>query len=214
MTTLVESVLFSRNARTEIRGAPQEIPLDAVISRFHNFRSAVTRAPIEDGSTINDHVILEPESFSMEGLVSDHPVDLLESLSSVVGAVGSVFGFGGESETRSITAAKALEEAWRQKALLTIVTRLKTYDDMVIESLSWGESQGLAEALSFTLTVTKIRKVSLTTTALGQLSAAAGDLAAGPVERGRQRPRAAPASGTSASPSPGFKSLREVLAAR
>lgn len=199
----VLNVLFAKDPRTEITGAPQEIPVDAVISRSTEFSSSVTSAPVEDGTSINDHVVLDPVSLQIDGFTSDHPVDLLEGLSSAVGAVGEILGLG-SGETRSQTAAKALEEAWRSKSLLEIVTRRRTYKNMVIERLSFSESQEIGDALSFTMQVTEIRKVSLVTVPASGLASAAADLASGAVDRGRQPAKPRPAA------SPGVTSLSQA----
>jgi hypothetical protein len=191
MAVPVLGLLFSKDPRTKIIGAPQEISIDAVITRGHSFSASVTRAPVEDGTTINDHVILDPVALTIEGMTSDHPVDLLAGLVSAVGAVGGALGLGG-GETRSQTAAKALEEAWRSKAELEIVTRLRTYKNMVIESLEFTESDGGGQALWFRASFVEIRKVSLQRVPSSGLGAIATDLAEGPVEVGRQAPKPAP----------------------
>lgn len=191
MAIPVLGILFAKGAKTEILGARSDIPVDAFITRSHSFSSSVTRAPVEDGSNINDHVILDPDELTIEGLTSDHPVDLLAGLTAVAGAVVELFG-GDAAPTRSRQAAEALEEAWRDKAELEIVTRLKTYKSMVIESLEWNESAEVGEALAFRMRLIKIRKVSLQLVPSSGLLDAVGDLAEGPVEAGKQAPKPKP----------------------
>lgn len=197
MAVPVLGVLFAKGARTKIRGAPQEIPVDAWITRQHGFSSAVTRAPVEDGSDVNDHVILQSRELTIEGLTSDHPVNLLATPAAVVGAVSEFLGQSG-AETRSQSAAKALEKAWETKAELTIETRLRTYKNMVIEQLEWSESQTTSGALAFRMSLVEIRKVTLQSTPSSGLAAVASDLAESAVEAGRQ-PTAAAGSGAAGS---------------
>lgn len=187
----VLGILFAKGAKTQINGAPQEIPVDAYITRSHGFSSSVTRAPVEDGSNVNDHVIQDPPELTIEGLTSDHPVNLLATPAAVIGAVEEFLGLSG-AETRSQTAAKALELAWSTKAELEIVTRLRTYPRMQIEQLEWPEDQTTSSALFFRVRLVQIRKVALQRIPTSGLGAIASDLAQGPVEAGRQAPKAPP----------------------
>lgn len=191
MAVPVLGLLFAKEHRTEIRGAPQEIPIDAVITRGHQFTAAVTRSEVEDGTSISDHVILDTADLTIEGVTSDTPVGLLEGITTAVENVADVFGVG-DGETRSQTAAAALEEAWRTKAELEVVTRLRTYTNMVIASLDWPESRETGASLSFRMRLTEIRKVSLQRVPSSGLGAAARDLAEGAVEVGRQAAKSAP----------------------
>jgi len=50
--------------------------IDAILSENHLMRSLVTSSPVEDGATIADHIILQPEEISIRGIVSNTPVKL------------------------------------------------------------------------------------------------------------------------------------------
>jgi len=63
------SVLFNDSVRAQIHG----MQLDASINEGHTRTAKVSVSPIEDGTTISDHVTLEPVSLSIEGLISDVP---------------------------------------------------------------------------------------------------------------------------------------------
>jgi len=188
MAIPVLNVLFSKDPKTKFSGDLEGLEVDAVITRGTDFSAQVTRAQVEDGTTISDHVVLDPVSLQIEGFISNHPVGLLEGLGSAVEAIGSFFGSEPE-KTRSQTGAKTLEAAWRAKALLSIETRTRTYDNMVIESLSIAESAEIGEGISFSMRLVEIRKVSLVTVPGSKLATATADLASGPVDKGRQPPK-------------------------
>lgn len=207
MAVPVLGILFAKGAKTEIKGARLAINVDAFITRSASLSSSVTRAPVEDGSNINDHVILDAVELTLEGLTSDHPVDLLAGnvaalagvATDILGDAAGAFGLGGDS--RSFKAREALEEAWREKTRLEIVTRLRVYKDMVIEQLEWNESADVGEALAFRMRLIEIRTVKLQTvasTGFGALDAVDSILADGvvdePVEAGRQAPKQKPAA--------------------
>lgn len=191
MAVPVLGILFARGAKTEIIGAPEEIPVDAWITRGHVFSSSVTNAPVEDGTNVNDHVIQDAPELTIEGFTSDHPVNLLATPAAVIGAAEEFLGLSG-GETRSQAAAKALFRAWKTKAALEVVTRLHTYKNMQISVLEWNEDRSTANALAFRLRMTKITTVALQRVPSSGLTTAAADLASGPVEAGRQAPKATP----------------------
>lgn len=159
-----------------------EIKFDAVFTRGHSFSSSVTSAPVEDGSVITDHVTLEPESISIDGMVSDHPVPVKGDPLTVQSTTPSL-------QRRSRKAADELFTLWQTRQLVKLVTKLHTYDSMVIESLRWDETAEGGEALNFSMTLRQIRKAKLTTVQIDKLASAQSDLAAEKQKRGTQRPR-------------------------
>jgi len=169
----------SVKGRTELISLTESVKFDCVISRTHGFSSDVTSSTVEDGSTINDHIIHAPRTLTIEGMVSDYPIDQSAQQSAYESA-----------RPRSEAAASILERLWQEKTLLRVVTRLRVYDDMVIERLDWTESNEEGEALSFSMSLREIHKVAVVTTTIEKLAAPAKDLAAGKVQRGRQKKKA------------------------
>ena len=161
-----------------ISSASRTVQFDAVLSRGHGRSASATQAPVEDGSTISDHVILDAETLQIDGVVSDHPIDDISLVEAAAAAL-----------TRSVEVAAILQGWWRAKTTLTVVTRLWAYEDMVIERLDWSESEESAAALVFSLALKRIRKARLETVQIDKLAAASSDLAAGAVHRGRQHPK-------------------------
>lgn len=54
------------------------IKFDLEISEHHSLESQVTEHPIEDGSTVSDHVRIMPRKGSLVGLVTNHPLDKIK----------------------------------------------------------------------------------------------------------------------------------------
>lgn len=185
---VVTGLFFAGGTQTKITGLPQQIALDAVITQQHSFRARITDSPVEDGSSINDHVILDPESLQIEGFISDHPVKLLGgALTAGLGA------FSGETPTK--TGMEALVAGYEARAELTIVTKIRTYDSMIIESLEIPRSRTTGESLRFSMTVRKIKKATLLTARVpSNRLANLGDQASGRVSNGRQSSRSANSS--------------------
>lgn len=182
----VLGLVFAANPKTTI-GGEVEVPLDAAVAVEHEFHNRVTTNPIEDGSEVADHVMREPDRVTVEGFVSDTPVEILGGVlgGNVSGLVGDIVG----AEVRHVEAWRLLRQAFDTQALLTLVTTLGEYEDMVIESLSTQQSDRSAHALWFSMSLVKIVKASTSEGLLDQLLdvlPGGADQAAGVARRGQQ----------------------------
>lgn len=119
--------------------------LDAVLSESHRFRSRVTTFPVESGSVISDHVINEPEEITLTGHVTNTPIQLLGGALS-----------GAVNDDRVQTAFDVLTALHEDSALVTVVSGLKVYEDMLITSLYFPRDRRTGQAIEFTVTMQKI----------------------------------------------------------
>ena len=90
------------------------IGLDASLEETHSFKSKVTQFPVETGATISDYIFNEPVTVSIQGFVSNHPLE------------------GGEQSDRSALVFKHLLTIRKSRSPITIITGLKQYDNMVL----------------------------------------------------------------------------------
>lgn len=129
------SLLFGKKyARTSI----SSVVLDAVLSEEHVYNSRVTNYPIEDGRIISDHIINEPDTLQITGIVSDTPLSILAPFN------------------RSINAFNTLIEIHNRKERITVVTGIKVYTDMVITSLQVPRNLQSGQSLTFVIDMQKI----------------------------------------------------------
>lgn len=142
-----------------------EIPLDVRVSTNHSFSAQVTEYPVESGAVITDHVHLRPVSITLEGLVSDSPVNVLpNSITPLKGDVNT--GWNGVS-TRSQDAYDVLQDVYTNRLPITYVSRYATFEDMIIEKLDIPQSRDRGSgALWFTLSLKKITTVETLAAAL------------------------------------------------
>lgn len=130
------SLLFGKKySQTRVGG----IFLDAVISEDHNYNSRVTNYPIEDGTFVSDHIINEPERLEIEGIVSDTPIN--------------IFSFF----NRSIDSFNRLVRINQTKQVITVVTGIKVYTDMVITSLIVPRTFQSGQSLRFNIQLQKLK---------------------------------------------------------
>lgn len=124
--------------------------LDATLEESHEFGARVTEFPIEGGAIITDHVALQPRTLTLQGFVTDTPLALAN------------FSLG---RSRTASSYFLLEEMWRARIPFAVVSRLKLYENMVIESLVIPKDK--EGALRFTCTMKQLTFVSGQNVAIG-----------------------------------------------
>lgn len=115
------------------------LELDASITEGHSAEVEATEHPVEKGANISDHARVKPETLQMEGLISATPIGKDPGLDYI--------------ETAYATLRK-LKDA---RELLTIVTALRTYDNMMLVKLDVPRDAHSGDALRFTATFKEIR---------------------------------------------------------
>lgn len=144
---MVLSVLFGRKyARAQVG----VIAIDATLSEDHEYTARVTSFPVENGELVSDHIINEPEKLNLVGLVTDTPLNIL-------------LGFN-----RSITAFNRLIDIHRNKEIVTVVTGIKVYTNMVMTSLNVPRDLSTGQSLTFNMQFQKILLDSSTRLILNQ----------------------------------------------
>lgn len=165
------------------------IHLDLSTSEAHRFESRVTQFPVEDGSPMTDHIQNLPDSITLEGFVTNSPIQVLV-----------------ESGPRNgETAFEALEGIHRTQEPVRVFTTLKEYDDMALVSLNVPKTAETGDALRFTAMFQKMRKVSSQTVQVEDLrrdSQGTDDRGSDTNEKGNQN---------TPEPKPGIESLMNKL---
>lgn len=132
------------------------IAIDGVITENTTRTMRMTSNPIESGDNVADHVIQEPMTYSLEGVITDTPLGLVgiqETISGVKDAVSGIFGKSDTTgQTRSQQVYFALVELMQNKALLVVETSLKRYDDLIMETLNVIQDKDKSRAVFFTAT--------------------------------------------------------------
>lgn len=114
--------------------------LDASISESHQAEVEVTEHPVESGAAIVDHARPKPDSVTIEGVVSNTPLDTTQT-------------------DDALTAYAKLLALKDSPKLITIVTELRTYEDMLLTSLSVPRDTRTGDALRFTAVFKRVKLV-------------------------------------------------------
>lgn len=148
--------IFSRN-----KPKIGTLVLDASIAEEHAIDVSITDNPIEDGGTVTDHALVEPRVLTMEVMVTAHPDQLIPTLSAV----------------RHIQEYRKLQRIAKSRDVITVVTSLERYRNMLIERVSTPRTVENTNALRITVQLRQIEIARVD--AAENLGDVAADLALG-----------------------------------
>jgi len=128
------------------------IELDAVLDENHEWSAEATSNPVEVGAPVTDHVIDQSDKLKIRGFVTDTPLTLSQSVSGLVnsGSVGN----------RTQAVFDLLHQLIKLKEPMTVYTKHRIYDDMVLTNVTIPRSAGVGEAIEFSAEFINIRKVA------------------------------------------------------
>lgn len=127
---------------------------DAVFNTSHNQLATITEHPLETGASIADHAYIEPAEVPITIGMSDAATD-----------IGTI---AGKSSDRSVIAYNRLLALMHLFEPVTLITRLATYENMLITSVSADDDYTTQNALKATVIFKHIQIVSVSTVAIQQ----------------------------------------------
>lgn len=147
------------------------LTLDASFSETHSADIEVTEHPVESGVNITDHARPKPDKLKIEGFFSN---DALPDSSAPLVEQSAQLGDGSSISylSRSSTQADRSGEAYAgllairdAGKLITIVTALRTYENMLMTSLEVPRDPKSGQALRFSAQFTEVKLVTNETAA-------------------------------------------------
>lgn len=128
--------LLYRQAKTRL-GA---LELDAALRETHTFETKATENPVEEGFAVTDHLQLQPRTYQVEGVVSNTPITSILT-------TGTRYEVG--QPGRAFNAWEELKRMRARRELVTLVTELEKYDNMLMTSLVVPRESKQGEVLEF-----------------------------------------------------------------
>lgn len=119
--------------------------LDVVITENASSTVKITKNPVEYGADMSDHVVIQPMTYSMTGLVSNAVTSILSTNYSLPG-----------SQSNSQIAWQELLDLQRSGVPFTLEQGLKKYENVMIEGLTTDRNKDSAGGLYFTATLTEV----------------------------------------------------------
>lgn len=108
---------------------------DAVFTTNTEHSLTITQHPVQTGANLSDHAFVNPIRISMEIGVSD------------VMAYRKADNYTEQGPTKSISAYRTLRKKMEERTPIKVITRLQTYENMLIESLSINDDVSTQYAL-------------------------------------------------------------------
>jgi len=178
------NILFGRKTKASIGG----ITIDAVIEDDHERDCEVTENPVEDGANVTDHVHLKPVHLTINGVISDTPIDfgILNNLATgnISGLSNSVKSLGGSK--RSIEQYNKLVELQKKREPFEVVTGLRVYKNMILKRLQVQRNAQKGQAIHFTAELMEIKIIGSGVLGSFNLSDDVQDLASPNRNQGRK----------------------------
>lgn len=124
---------------------------DAVFSVDTEHSLTVTQHPVQTGANISDHAFVNPIRMTMQVGVSD-------AMAYRAGA-----DYGGDGKTKSVQAYRLLCKLQELRTPMQVVTRLNTYQNMLIESIDVSDDVSTLCALKATVNLVQVLVVNVGT---------------------------------------------------
>lgn len=114
---------------------------DAVFSVDHSANVTITTHPVQAGAAVADHAYMEPDEVTMD--------------------IGMTDAMVGVETNHSVNAYTQLREIMAKREPVTLVTRLKTYQNMVITSISAPDDVKTMHALRASIYFSQVNIVNV-----------------------------------------------------
>lgn len=130
------------------------IELDAVIDETHEWTAEATSNPVETGAPVTDHVIEHSDKLTLNCFITDTPLIASENLQGEQ---------DGSEEQKTQQIFNLLNDLIKSRQPVTVYTRFKNYENMVLTSVNITRNSSTGEALEFKCDFLHIRKVETQT---------------------------------------------------
>lgn len=125
------------------------VELDIIISEGAVATARVTENPVEYGANVNDHIIIEPMTFTVSGVVSN----ISSKTSDAIDTLSTVFS---QFTSKAREVWEDLLKLQIDRTPFTLVQGLKEYTNVIILSLSEQQDKDTANGLFFNATMKEI----------------------------------------------------------
>ncbi len=136
------------------------LTLDASLEETHTSASEVTEHPVEEGTNISDHIRPLPDTLEINGIVTNHPLFLLPSVT----APSPIQGDNQSQSDRVKAAYDKLQELQKAGELVKVITSLREYDRMAITGFSVIRNAANGNVLNATISLREIFTAQVETT--------------------------------------------------
>lgn len=135
-----------------IKGKIGTVTLDCTVSESHSDEVEITAHPVETGATISDHIRKQPITLELEGVITNTPVIFLASVQAE-SPVDLDFIPCWDRVTRGYDELRRIQDSGE---LVDVVTSLREYKSMAIQSLGVRRDASTGNVLSVSITLREV----------------------------------------------------------
>jgi len=149
------------------------LTIDATPRQGHSLTRQVPQFPVEKGVDISDDYQLRPKRLTLDGVVSDTPMDLIQSITAQIANITAgetpsaaaweiIKGLMGEEIEGTTLKPELIGEPF------DVITGLDLYQNMVIENMAVSRTVSTGKSIQFTMSLLEIRTVSAEVVSTGE----------------------------------------------
>lgn len=137
------------------------LEFDVLVNEKHEWSSDITTNPVEVGAPVADHILLNPDKFSVTAMISDSSLTgtFYDTVSRRIISQENT----SQAESNTQLTFNLLRSLLEDRQTLIVYTKYRTYTDMAISSIGIPRSFEDGNSIQFTVEFTHIRIVSTQT---------------------------------------------------
>lgn len=143
--------------------------VDAFVAEHYNFSNSITDIPVEEGSSISDHIIEDQDVISVEALIGNTAFEIVEMNGNAISNLQAP-----DRMARVRQAYNELKRMVKAKQLFDIVLGLETFTQMAITSFVIDRDAATGANLPFSMEFKKIKIVKSDTTDINASNSSGG----------------------------------------
>jgi len=161
--SLSSVALIAKNYLSGFNNKIGDLVIDYTESEIIEHSTTITNHPVSSGGNISDHVYNNPIIIKLDGSITDN--SLYTDINTLTGffqgnVISNIYNYITGPSQKQIFAFNFLETLKANKALITVVAKMKSYDNMIIESLSFSTDKSTGNRLMFNITLKQITFVT------------------------------------------------------
>lgn len=158
-----------------------ELIIDLSLKQEIRYSNKITEFPIESGANIADHVITRPTKLILQGRIIENTFDIVGNVQQITNMftgniINNISNFARGVSIKQTTAYQILQTLWQNKSLVTVTFKLDTFDDMVIEDLTFTSDSSTLDNLAFDITLVQVKQAMVESSVISRASSAAAGL--------------------------------------
>lgn len=196
------TLLFGRKGPQITGQTLGQVQFDAGLVEVPDYKNEVSRFPVENGTDKSDHIRLLPDELTLEGIITNTPIkvtfqDVTEQIEDnsntrestvnqrsgnptfIEVAQNTLLSFVG----RQIRGTRVIDPQ-----VVDIITGLRVYPNMVVESLSFPRRAGDGQQLRVRMRLVQFETVNSEFVELPNPTTSVKDVAQSKIDKGKQTP--------------------------